>query len=473
MSVRTTERSRWITFAVCAGAAYITTLDLSIVNVAFPEILREFEGTTRADVSWVVTVYNIFFGSFLVVAGKIADQIGRKRVFLSGVGVFAVGSTICCAAPTLGVLIAGRAVQGVGGAFMAPASLGLLLAAFPAERRTQTVAIWGGVGALGVASGPSIGALLISVTDWRAAFWINIPICLTLLVVGAVTLIETPRVHTARRPDYAGALMITLALAAVALGLSQSDTWGWFDPRTLGALALSGALACVFVARQRVHPEPVLDLTLFESRSFTVANIASVAFFAGFAAFGLNNVLFLRGVWGYSVLHAGLLSALAPLTVAVLAPLSGRLATRRGFRPFVVIGPLFVATATLLSRSVLTATPKPLTLVLFNELAAVGIAAFIPVNAAAAVSDLPPPRLSVGGAVNNTSRQVGSVLGVALLVSVIGTASDIDGLLDGHRRGWTLVAVAAFTAALLSLRQPAGKRPDAVADHPAEVAAPV
>jgi EmrB/QacA subfamily drug resistance transporter len=477
VSVRTTERSRWITFAVCAAAAYITTLDLSIVNVAFPEILREFEGTTRADVSWVVTVYNIFFGSFLVVAGKIADQVGRKRVFLSGVGVFAVGSTICCAAPTLGVLIAGRAVQGIGGAFMAPASLGLLLAAFPAERRTQTVAIWGGVGALGVASGPSIGALLISLTDWRAAFWINIPICLTLLVVGAVTLVETPRVHSARRPDYMGALMITLALAAMALGLSQSNTWGWIDPRTLGALALSGALACAFVARQRVHPEPVLDLTLFESRSFTVANVASVAFFAGFAAFGLNNVLFLRGVWGYSVLHAGLLSALAPLTVAVLAPLSGRLATRRGFRPFVVIGPLFMATATLLSRSVLTATPKPLTLVLFNELAAVGIAAFIPVNAAAAVSELPPPRLSVGGAVNNTSRQVGSVLGVALLVSVIGTSTDVAGLLDGHRRGWTLVAVAAITAALLSIRQPAGKRPVGVADHRAadhraDVAAP-
>jgi EmrB/QacA subfamily drug resistance transporter len=467
------ERTRWVTFAICAGAAYITTLDLSIVNVAFPEILREFEGTTRADLSWIVTTYNIFFGSFLVVAGKIADQIGRKRVFLGGVGVFAVGSTICSLAPTLGVLIAGRAVQGVGGAFMAPASLGLLLAAFPAERRTQTVAIWGGVGALGVASGPSLGALLISVTDWRAAFWINIPICLTLLVVGAVTLVETPRVHSARRPDYAGALLITLALAAVALGLSQSDTWGWFDPRTLGSLATGAALACAFVARQRVHPEPVLDLTLFESRSFSVANVASVAFFAGFAAFGLNGVLFLRGVWGYSVLHAGLLSAIAPLTVAALAPLAGRLATRRGFRQFVVIGPLLVATATLLSRMVLTTEPEPLMLVMFNEIAAVGIACFIPVNAAAAVSELPPARLSVGGAVNNTSRQVGSVLGVALLVSVIGTATDAAGMLDGHRNGWTLVAVAAIVSAVISTRQPQTRKPRVAAVDERGVATPV
>jgi EmrB/QacA subfamily drug resistance transporter len=471
---QTTERKRWITFAVCAGAAYITTLDLSIVNVAFPEIMREFEGTTRADVSWIVTVYNIFFGSFLVVAGKIADQIGRKRVFLGGVGVFAVGSTICSAAPTLGVLIAGRAVQGVGGAFMAPASLGLLLAAFPKERRTQTVAIWGGIGALGVASGPSLGALLISLTDWRAAFWINIPICLTLLVVGWITLAESPRIHAPRRPDYAGALLVTVSLAAVALGLSQSSAWGWFDPRTLGALACGGLLAAAFVARQRVHPEPVLDLTLFEHRSFSVANLASTAFFAGFAAFGLNGVLFLRGVWGYSVLHAGLLSAVAPLTVAVLAPLSGRLAARRGFRTFVIIGPLLVATATLLSRFTLTATPQPLALVLFNELAAVGIALFIPVNAAAAVSELPPARLSVGGAVNNTSRQVGSVLGIALLVSVLGTGSDVAGLLDGHRRGWTLVAVFAIVSALISMWQPQSRTRRVVAvERPVELPARV
>ncbi len=348
------SRQSWLTFVVCAGAAYITTLDLSIVNVAFPEILREFAGTSRADLSWIVTVYNIFFGALLVVAGKIADQVGRKRVFLAGVSVFAVGSTICSMAPTLGVLIAGRAVQGIGGAFLAPASLGLLLAAFPVERRTQTVAMWGGIAALGVASGPSIGALLISATDWRAAFWINLPVCLTLIAVGSLVLVETPSTRLTRRPDFLGAAMVTVALASVALGLSQSETWGWFDARTLGSLAVGGLLVVRFVRRQRVHPEPVLDMRLFESRSFSVANAAAVAFFAGFAALGLNNVLFLRQVWGYSVLHAGLLSAVAPLTVALLAPLSGKLAARYGFRPFVIVGPFLLAAAVMLSRAVLS-----------------------------------------------------------------------------------------------------------------------
>jgi EmrB/QacA subfamily drug resistance transporter len=374
-------------------------------------------------------------------------------VFLSGVAVFATGSAICSIAPALGVLVAGRAVQGAGAAFMAPASLGLLLAAFPPERRTQIVAMWGGVGALGVASGPSLGALVISATDWRAAFWINLPICAALLLVGASVLAETPRVPTVRRPDYMGASLITIALASVALGLSQSDTWGWFSAKTLGSLAIGGGLVLVFVARQRVHPEPVLDLTLFESTSFRVANLAGVAFFVGFAALGLNNVLFLRQVWGYSVLHAGLLSALAPLTVAVLAPVSGRLASRHGFRPFAVSGGVLVAVAMLLNRATLSTTPEPLTLVLYGEIAAIGIAAFIPVNAAAAVSDLPPPRLSIGGAVNNTSRQVGSVLGVSLLVALIGSGSEPAALLAGHRRGWLLIAVTSAITAVIGVAQ--------------------
>jgi MFS family permease len=320
--------------------------------------------------------------------------------------------------------------------------------------------MWGAIGALGVASGPSLGALLITATDWRAAFWVNMPVCLTLIVIGSVVLVETTSVQLTHRPDLFGAAMVTVALASVALGLSQSESWGWFDVRTLAAL-LTGALLTVwFVRRQRIHPEPVLDMRLFDSRSFTVANTAAVAFFAGFAALGLNNVLFLRQVWGYSVIQAGLLSAIAPLTVALLAPFSGRLAARYGFRSFVIVGPLLLAAAVTLSRLALTTDPAPLRLVLFSEIAAVGIALFIPVNAAAAVSELPAQRLSVGGAVNNTSRQIGAVLGIALLVAVIGNGAAPAALLDGHRRGWVLIALSAITASLIGTRQPSRRAPE-------------
>ncbi|HAP78153.1 MAG TPA: MFS transporter [Acidimicrobiaceae bacterium] len=445
----TPTRSPWPVFAVCATAAYLTTLDLSIVNVAFPEILRTF-GSTNADVSWIVTIYNICFGSLLVVAGKAADQLGRKRLFTIGLSVFLIGSALCAIAPNLGLLIAGRAVQGVGGALLSPASLGLLLAAFPPERRTQIVAMWGGIGALGVASGPSLGALLISLTDWRAAFWLNLPVCAALLVAGRKVLAETPRVQSAHRPDYAGALLVTIALAMLALGISRSDVWGWGDARTIGALVVAVVAVPVFIARQRRHPEPVLDLTLFEHRTFSVANAGGLVFYAGFAALGLNSVLFLRGVWGYTVLHAGLLSALAPLTVALLAPFSGRLAARHGFRRFVTVGPVLVATAMVINSMVLDAEPSPWLFVAMGELAAVGIASFIPVNSAAAVSTLPPPRLSIGGAINNTARQVGSVFGITLLVAVLGTSTSLGELVDAHHRGFLLVAGLMVASAMVS-----------------------
>lgn len=443
----------WAVFAVCAAAGYLTTLDLSIVNVAFPEILRDF-GITRTDASWIVTIYNICFGSLLIVAGKTADQLGRKRFFLIGLIVFAVGSALCSIAPSLGPLVAGRAVQGIGGALLSPAALGLLLGAFPPQRRTQVVALWGGIGALGVASGPSLGAVLITATDWRAAFWVNLPICLVLLAAGRTLLTESPRVPSVHRPDYPGALMVTAALASLAFGISRSEVMGWSDPRILAALAVGLALVPVFVRRQRRHPEPVLDLGLFDVPAFRVANLAGTVFYAGFAAIGLNAVLFLRQVWGYTVLHAGLLSALAPATVAVLSPFTGRLAARHGFRPFVIVGPLLIGAAMLSNLLFLGLDPAPWILVANGELAAVGIACFIPVNSAAAVSGLPPLRLSVGGAVNNAARQVGAVLGIALLVAVLGSPSSPQDLLAAHHRGFAFIAAAVVVAAIVSLRQP-------------------
>ncbi len=463
--------SPWPTFALCALGAYITTLDLSVVNVAFPEILRDF-GISRADASWIVTAYNICFAGLLIVSGKVADQLGRRRIFLLGVAVFGIGSMLCALAPGLGVLVVGRVIQGIGGALLTPASLGLLLAAFPPEKRTSVVAMFGGIGALGVASGPSLGALLISVSNWRAAFWVNVPVCAAVLFFGRTTLRETARAIDRRFPDLAGAALITISLAALALGISRSEVWGWTDPKTLGSLAVSAIAAPLFWKRQGRHPNPILDLDLFRSRGFNIANFSSIAFYAGFAASGLNNVLFLRQVWGYTVLHAGLLSALAPLTVALLARKSGQLAGRFGFRPFVIFGPAIVAASALAFRLLMDATPRPWLFVAIAECTAVGIAAFIPVNSAAAVTSLPPDRLSVGGAVNNTFRQVGSVLGVAILVAVLGSPESREALLAAHHRGYLYVAIVASIAAAIGIAQPS-LGAAATAAGPAATAAPV
>ena len=443
--------SPWAVFAVCAIAIYLTTLDVSIVNVAFPDILTDF-GITRASASWIVTIYNIFYASLLVVAGKTADSWGRKRMFRLGVILFGLGSLGAAVAPSLGPLVAGRAIQGIGGAILTPASLGLLVGAFPPERRTQVVSMWGGIGALGVASGPSLGALLIALFDWRAAFWINLPLCVVLVAVSR-HLIESPRSSSAHRPDYAGAVLITMALASLALGISQSEAWGWTNARTLGSLTAGIAIIGAFIQRQRRHPEPILDLALFASRSFSTANLSALTFFAGFAALILNNVLFLRQAWGYDVLTAGLLSALSPTTVALCAPFAGRLASRHGFRPFVVAGPLIVAGFALLYTQVFSADRQPGLFVALSILLATGIGAFIPVNTSAAMAELPPTRLSSGGAVNNTFRQVGSVLGISALVAVLGNPTSSDELVTAHHNGWIFIAITMALTSLIGLRQ--------------------
>lgn len=443
-------------FAVCGAGSFITTLDFSIVNVAFPEIMRSFPGVSRAHVAWVVTIYGILFGSLLVASGKTADRIGRKRVFLTGTSVFFVGSSLCTVAPTLQLLVFGRAVQGVGGAMMSPAVLGLLLGAFPPERRTQTVSLWGAVNAAGIASGPTLGALLISNTSWRSAFAINLPVCVVVVLLGRRLLDETPLQQTTHRPDYGGAVMVSVALAGLALGISQSEEWGWSDPRVLGSLAVAALLAPLFLSRQRRHPEPVLDLTLFKVRSFRVANLSSLVFSCGFTSVGFNNVQFLRNVWSWSVLEAGLATALSPLIVVLLAPRAGKLATRIGFRPFLIGGPMLVSLSVFLYGTVLTAEPNLFAFLAIGCIMGSGIAATIAISSSAAVASLPPDRFAVGGAITNTARQVGSVLGIAVLVALLGRPGTTEAMLRSHREGWWYIAAMTLASAVVGFWQPPG-----------------
>lgn len=426
--------------------------DLAVVNVAFPDILTEF-GVSRVDGSWIVTIYNIVFGALLVVAGKSADSFGRRRLFRLGLAAFAIGAATAALAPGLGVMLAGRTVQGFGAAVMSPAAVGLLVSSFPLHRRTQVMAWWASVGALGITSGPTLGALVIEVTNWRAAFWLSLPICVGLLAASGRVLTESPRTESERRPDYLGAATVTAALAALALGISRSDVWGWTSPATLGAVLGGVALVGVFLARQRTHPEPILDLSLFGSRSFTVASLSGLVFFGGYGAYNLNNVLFLREAWGYSVLAAGLTAAVGPVTVTLLSPFAGRLANRFGFRLPAVIGAAVVAGGLFGLGTLLDEEPNPALFMAFVVILAVGIASFMPTNAAASVAELPPTRLSIGGAVANALRQVGTVLGVALLVAILGSPSTTSELVAAHSRGYLMVAAVMVATAVISTGQ--------------------
>ncbi|MGC2167821.1 MAG: DHA2 family efflux MFS transporter permease subunit [Acidimicrobiales bacterium] len=446
----TDVRRRRTIFFVTALGAFMGSLDLSIVNVAFPALERAFPHDTAASLSWVLTGYAIVFGSLLVVAGRTADRLGSRRVFFFGLGVFCLGSLLCGVAPSVATLIVGRVVQGVGASAVLPSSLGLLLGAYPKERRSQIVSLWGGIGALAVATGPSLGALLITGFGWRAAFFVNLPVGLIAWIAGRRTLARAPGTDSGTRPDYPGVAFLSLALAGLVLAISQGPTWGWSNARIVAGFAGGVVLLLIFLMRSRRHPEPVLDLTLFRARSFSVANTAALLYSMGFFAMLLGNILFLTSVWHYTILRAGLAVTPGPLVVAVVSGSAGKLAARAGFRRVLSVGFIVFALGVLWYVWRVGLSPHYVTRWLPGTLiVGLGIGLTFPVMSAAAVSSLDPARYSVGSAVNQTARQIGGALGIAILVVVLGTPTSASAALHNFRHLWIFIASSAILAGLI------------------------
>jgi EmrB/QacA subfamily drug resistance transporter len=365
---------------------------------------------------------------------------------MTGLAVFLGGSFLCGVAPTIPMLVASRVLQGAGAAFLVPASVALLIGAYPPERRTHMVALWGGVGALAVATGPSLGAAIVSAGGWRWAFFVNLPIGAALLVLARRTLIESRGHDGAARPDYLGAVLISVALGAIVLALSQGATWGWSDPRIVAAFVGAVAIAAAFVRRSRRHPNPVVDPALFADRSFVTANLATFVYAAGFFAMLLGNILFLTGVWHYSIMSAGLAVTPGPLVVAGVAGPAGKLASRVGFRPVLVAGAACFAGGLGWYVAHVDATASYIAHWLPGTLiVGLGIGLTFPVLSAAAVSSLPAHRYAVGSAVNQTARQIGGAIGIAVLVMLLGTP---HGPADAVTRFHHLWTYGAITAAL-------------------------
>ena len=442
-------------FAITALGSFMASLDLSIVNVAFRDLEASFPDASQASLSWVITSYTIVFGALLVTGGRTGDRVGRRRTFLTGSWIFLAGSFLCGVAPNVPVLVASRVLQGVGAAFLLPASVALLIAAYPPERRTQVVAQWGGIGALAVATGPSLGAAIVSAGGWRWAFFVNIPVGLAIVLLGKRVLTESEVDEGAARPDYLGVAMLSVALAALVFAVSEGTTWGWSDGRIVDAFLLAAALGTTFVQRSRRHPQPVIDLALFRDRSFVASNAAAVVYASGFFAMLLGNILFLTGVWEYSIMRAGLAVTPGPLVVAVVAGPAGKLAGRIGFRPVLLAGAACFAGGLLWFVSQVGATPAYLTQWLPGTLVVgLGVALTFPVLSAAAVSALPPHRFAVGSAVNQTARQIGGALGIAVLVMLLG---EPDGPADAVTRFhhlWLFGAGAAILSGLIGSRIP-------------------
>jgi EmrB/QacA subfamily drug resistance transporter len=441
---------RWKVLIVTAVAVFMSFLDVTIVNVAFPDLERDFPEASRADLSWVLNGYNIVFAALLVPAGLVADRVGRRRMFFIGVWTFVGASVLSGIASSPEMLVAARLLQAAGGAILVPTSLALLLPEFPLASRATAVAIWGATGAVAAALGPSLGGVLVDELGWRWVFFVNVPIGLAALVPARGLLRET-RVGSGPLPDALGTGLLIVAVGALALGIVKGSEWGWESARVLGSLGVAAVLLPALLLRSARHRAPVIDLTLFRTRSFAVANAGMFVFSSAFYALLLAGVLFLTQVWDYSILEAGFAITPGPLMAAVAAPPGGRLSDRYGQRVVAVPGALlFAAGAGLLALN-MDSTPDYVAEYLPAQiLTGAGVGLSFASWSSAAVAQLPPERFATGSAVLACLRQIGAVVGIAVLVAVLEAAPAGDPL-SGFTDAWTLMALAGVTTAALGL----------------------
>lgn len=413
--------SPWRAFWIACSAVFLVSLDSTMLFAAFDALRQSFTATSMATLSWVLNAYTVVYAAMLIPAGGLADAHGRRRIFRLGLAVFIAASVACGLAPSVEGLIAARVVQAVGAALLTPASMSIVMAAFPVERRALVISLWGAVGGLAAAVGPSLGSWVAAQWGWPWAFYINVPVGLWALWQSRSRIQEAVKPVQRRRVDGVGLLLLMAAVGAVALAIVESGSPAWSRAQ-IGAVAGGGLLAGIaFVLWARFHTAPLLDLSLFANPTYRYVNAATLAFGTAFSMMFLGFFFFMTGIWHYSLPQAGLAVTPGPLLVMPTAILTGRLAGRLGHRPFLVGGALVYACSGLWLMLVPGTEPDYLHHWLPGLLmSGVGVGLVLPSLAGAAVSRLPAEHYAVGAAFNQATRQIGSVLGVAITVGLLG-----------------------------------------------------
>lgn len=436
---------RWRVFAVLSIAVFLSSVDLFIVNIALPDVRRDFPGTTFGGLSWILNGYAIVFAALLVLGGRLGDVLGRRRVFLAGLWVFLAGSALCALAPSLETLVAARVVQAAGAAALTPNSLGLLLPEFPAHRRSTAVGAWVAVGGVGAALAPPLGGLLAEIS-WRWVFLVNLPLGLLCAVLSLRLLREHREAREEALPDALGAVVLAGAVGFATLALVEGERWGW-DLRVAGALALSAAAWAWVVRRSARHPAPILDLGLLRTPAFALACAAGLVLFACFSGTLVMNVIFFVDAWDYSTATAGLAFAPGPTMAMLTANVAGRIADRVGPAGIGVPGAALLALGCLWwawragPEAAYAADFLPGQLV-----TGVGVGLTLPAFTAAAAAAAPALRLSTGLGLVTTFRQIGAATGVAVWALIAGTGAIGLATFD---RGWLAMAAFATCGGLL------------------------
>ena len=404
----------------CCLSLLIVSMDSTIVNVAIPNIRADL-GASASQLQWVIDIYTLVLASLLLLAGAAADRFGRRRTFQIGLSIFALGSLLCSLAPNIETLIAARFLQAVGGSMMNPVAMSIITQVFTGRvERARAIGVWGSVVGISMALGPIVGGGLIELIDWRAVFWINLPICAAAILLTAIFVPES-KSTTMRDVDPIGQGLGMAFLFGIVFVLIEGSPMGWTNVCIVVVGVVAFAALAGFLRYEARRHDPFIDLRFFRSIPFSSATIIAVCAFAGWGAFLFMMSLYLQDERGFSALHTGLIYLPVAVGALIASPLSGRLVGQFGSRPSLLAAGVLITVATLMLTGLTASTPVWMLLTIF---AVFGIG-FAMVNApitTAAVSGMPTDRAGAASAVATTSRQVGVSLGVALCGSVAGAA---------------------------------------------------
>ncbi|MEY8689553.1 MAG: MFS transporter, partial [Leptothrix sp. (in: b-proteobacteria)] len=388
--------SHWPSFWVASVAVFLVSLDTTMLFAAFGALRQAFGDASAARLSWVLNAYTVVYAAMLIPAGGLADAHGRKRMFMLGVTLFLAASAGCGLAGSVDVLIAARVLQAMGAALLTPASLSIVLAAFPQSRRSVAVSLWGAVGGLAAAVGPSLGSFVVDSVGWPWAFYINLPLGALALWRGAAILGESVKPDKRRRVDVMGMALLMVAVGAIALALVESESPAWRRSELALVAATGLAAGLGFILWARHAPMPLIDLALFNNRTYRYVNLATLSFGTAFSMMFLTFFFYMGRIWHFSLPLAGLAVTPGPLLVMPTAIVTGRLAARLGHRPFLVGGGLIYACSSLWFLCVPGPTPDYLHHWLPGlVLSGIGVGMVLPALSAAAVNRLPAAHYAV------------------------------------------------------------------------------
>jgi EmrB/QacA subfamily drug resistance transporter len=456
---------RWTALILLCLAMFVVVLDASIVNVALPSIGEGLD-FSEADLPWVVNAYSIAFGGFLLLGGRAADLLGRRRVFMAGLLVVAVASLAAGFAANQGQLIVARAAQGLGGAIISPAALSIITMLFrDGAERNKALGAWGAVAGSAGAAGVLLGGILTDGLGWEWVLWVNVPVALIALALTPGLIPESRSESATRHFDAAGAVTVTAGLAVLVYALLDASSSGWGSTKIVSLLALSVALIGAFIAIELRSKAPIVPFRIFRPRTLTGANVVGILLGGAVIAMFFFISLYMQQVLGYSPIHAGL--SFLPLTVTTIiaAGLGGQLVTRFGFKPILAAGMGSLAVG-LLWFSQVSVGGGFLTDILGPSLfAAIGLGFAFVTSTIAAVSGVEQREQGLASGLINTSQWIGRALGLAVLSTIAttqtdneiatGTSSLPNALADGYQAallGGAVIAAIGFVATLVLIR---------------------